>query len=613
MANEAQLREYLKRVTADLTQVRQRLRAVEAASREPIAIVGMSCRFPGGVDSPEALWRLVSDGTDAIAGFPTDRGWEVGHLDGADPSFTREGGFLSGAAEFDPSLFGISPNEALAMDPQQRLVLEASWEAIERAGIDPLSLQGSRTAVFAGVLYTEYAQRALAVPDGVRAYLGTGSVPSVVSGRVSYSLGLEGPSVTVDTACSSSLVAMHLAGQALRSGECSLALAGGVSVMVAPSIYLDAGLSGGIAADGRCKPFSAAADGAGWSEGVGMLLLERLSDARRNGHRVLAVLRGSAVNSDGASGGLTVPNGPSQQRVIRAALASARLAPSDVDVVEAHGTGTKLGDPIEAQALQATYGRDRDRPLWLGSIKSNIGHTQAAAGVAGVIKMVQAIRHGVLPATLHVAEPSPHVDWSAGAVSLLARARPWPERDEPRRAGVSSFGLSGTNAHVIIEQAPDAEQPAESEQAAGPRPVAELVPWVLSGKTAAALAGQAARLLSHVDDVPGLDPVDVGHSLVTTRSRLDHRAVLLGADLAELRGLLAALARGEEVPGVVRRTGPVGQGGAVFVFPGQGSQWVGMARELLDFSPVFAERVGACDRALREFVDWSLLDVLRGG
>jgi acyl transferase domain-containing protein len=605
MTNEERLREYLKRVTADLTQVRKRLRAVEAANREPIAIVGMACRFPGGVATPEDLWQLVATGTDAISAFPADRGWEhylnSERVTGELPS---EGGFIYDAADFDPSLFGISPNEAMAMDPQQRLVLEASWEAIERAGVDPSSLRGSRTGVFTGVLYTEYAQRLLDVPDGVGAYLGTGSVSSIVSGRVSYSLGLEGPSVTVDTACSSSLVALHLAAQSLRSGECTFALAGGVSVMVTPSIFGDAGLSGGIAADGRCKSFSAAADGAGWSEGVGVIALERLSDAERNGHQVLAVIRGSAVNSDGASGGLTVPNGPSQQRVIRAALASGRLEPVDVDAVEAHGTGTSLGDPIEARALLDTYGQDREQPLWLGSVKSNIGHTQAAAGVAGVIKMVMAMRHGELPRTLHAEEPSPHIDWSAGAVSLLTEHRPWPETDRPRRAGISSFGLSGTNAHIIVEAPAEPETPAEPESVMRP----EVVPWVVSGKTAAALAGQADRLLSVVDD-----PVDVGWSLVSSRAVLDHRAVVLGADRDDLRRGLAALAEGGEAPGVVCRTGPVGQGGVVFVFPGQGAQWVGMATGLLDTSEVFATRIAECEQALEPFVDWSLTEVLRSG
>ncbi|MFI1227527.1 MULTISPECIES: type I polyketide synthase [unclassified Streptomyces] len=603
----------MKRMAAELESTQEKLRASEALRSEPIAIVGMACRFPGGADTPERLWDLLVAGEDAIGRFPDDRGWNV---DPADGSYVPEGGFLHDAAEFDPGFFGISPREALAMDPQQRLLLETSWEAIERAGIDPLSLKGTDTGAFLSTSYQEYLARLQQTGATVDAFKLSGNCVSVASGRVSYVLGLSGPSMTLDTACSSALVAIHLAADSLRRGETSLALAGAATVMATDGMFVEFGRQGGLSSDGRCRAFGVGADGTGWSEGAGVVVLERLSDARRRGGEVLAVVRGSAVNQDGASNGLTAPSGPAQERVIRRALVNAGVSAGGVDVVEAHGTGTRLGDPIEAQALLATYGRGRpvDRPLWLGALKSNVGHTQTAAGVGGVIKMVLALRHGWLPRTLHVGEPSPFVDWSSGGVRLLDEARVWPVVEgRPRRAGVSSFGISGTNAHVIIEEAPEVPEAVEAgESGSGPGVSGGLVPLLVSARTEGALRAQAQRLRDHVTGQEAVDVSALGRALVSSRSAFEHRAVVL-ADRAEtlLTGL-DALSQGEEADHLVTGVAPGKpvKGKTAFLFTGQGSQRPGMGRDLHAAFPVFAEALEEVAGRLDTHLDAPLLSVM---
>ncbi|UED87413.1 type I polyketide synthase [Streptomyces profundus] len=600
--------EIIEALRASLTeneQLRQQNEELIATAQEPIAIVSMSCRFPGGADSPEELWRFLLDEGDAVSGFPDDRGW---------PRSEGEGAFVRGVDRFDAGFFGVSPREALTMDPQQRLLLATSWEAMERGGLVPTELVNSLTGVYLGATATTYGQGAEEEIKGSEGHLVTGVGMYSIAGRLSYTYGFQGPAVTVDTACSSSMVAIHQAVQALRAGECALALAGGATVLATPDMFTSMSTLDVLTFSGRCRSFAAAADGTAFSEGVGVLVLERLSEARRNGHPVLAVIRGSAINHDGPSNGMTAPNGRSQRKVIRQALANARLAPEDVDVVEAHGTGTTLGDPIEAQALLATYGQRPAGadPLWLGSIKSNIGHSLAAAGVAGVIKMVLALRNEVLPRTLHVDEPSPHIDWSAGEVRLLEEARPWPRGDQPRRVAVSSFGISGTNGHLIIEEAPSAPaRPADAggEAADATRWRTPVQPWLVSAKSAESLAAQAERLAGFAEPRTDLEPAAVANALARHRVAFDRRAVVVGSTTEEFVAGLRALAAGEPAPHVT--AGTVGKPGRVaFVFPGQGAQWAGMAHELLDASPVFAAEIARCEEAFAAEVPWSLTEVL---
>ncbi|WP_298799748.1 type I polyketide synthase, partial [uncultured Pseudonocardia sp.] len=598
---DSELVSALRSSVKEIRRLRSANDALRAATDEPIAVVGIGCRYPGDVKGPEDLWQLVHDGGDAVGPPPTDRGWPLGATGGAG----YRGGFLHDVADFDPDLFGISPREALTMDPQQRILLEITWEALERAGIAPDSLRGSRTGVYVGLILSDYP----AAGGGSRT--STGNIGSVASGRISYVLGLNGPALTVDTACSSSLVALHLAAQALRRGECSTALAAGVTVMSVPEVWEEGSSQGALAADGRCKAFGAGADGIGFGEGAGVLVLETLSEARSAGRTVLAVLRGSAVNQDGASSGLTAPSGAAQQRVIADALADAGIAPHDIDVIEAHGTGTALGDPIEAHALIAAYGHRPANagPLWLGSFKSNVGHTQAAAGIGGVIKMIMAMRHEVMPRTLHASAPSPSIDWSDGPLKLLHSEQPWPAgHGRTRRSAVSSFGVSGTNVHVVVEEAPEAE-PALAADAG---PAVPILPWLLSGRGPAALQAQADRLAVFVDgEGRNADLADVARALATTRSQLDHRGVIVGAGREELAAGVASLAAGRTVTAVVtgRRRRPER---VAMVFPGQGGQWPGMAAGLLDSAPVFRARALECADALAPYIDWSLEAALRG-
>ncbi|WP_191499948.1 type I polyketide synthase, partial [Mycobacterium simulans] len=595
--------------------------AVTAHTDEPIAVVGMACRLPGGVDSAQALWDLVHSGTDAVGGFPTDRGWDLAGLFDPDPdavgkTYTRSGAFLTDAAGFDAEFFGISAREATAMDPQQRLLLEVCWEALETAGIDPTTLDGTDTGVFAGIGVQGYGVSDAGGVEGAEGYGLTGAATSVASGRVAYVLGLQGPAITIDTACSSSLVAAHLACQSLRNGESSLALAGGVTVMSSPGPFVEFARQRGLAPDGRCKAFAAAADGTGWGEGAAVVVLERLSDAQRHRHPVLAGIAGSAINQDGASNGLTAPNGPAQQRVITQAAANAGIALDQVDVVEAHGTGTTLGDPIEAGALLATYGAGRDpqRPLWLGSVKSNIGHTQAAAGAAGLIKMITALNRGWLPPTLHVDQPSPHIDWSTGAVRLLTEAMPWPDSEHPRTAAVSSFGISGTNAHLIVQQ-PPTPPPTVTTASTVSAGRAPLRFWPLSARTPTALRAAGARLHQHLLDHPDLDLTELAYSLATTRTHHPYRAALTTPTAdddarAQLLAGLHALRTDQPHPHLARHHLTQHNNKLVFVLPGQGAQYPTMGNQLYAHHRVFADTLNQVCAAFDPYLATPLRDIV---
>ncbi|MFJ9752638.1 type I polyketide synthase [Streptomyces chartreusis] len=618
MADDHTLRAYLRRAILELEETKDKLHHYEEASRsEPIAVVGMACRFPGEVRSPGGLWDLVTQGTDAVGQFPDDRGWAKDLYDpeatAAGKTSTQRGGFIRDAAGFDRAFFRMHRRETVATDPQQRLLLEIAWEALEHAGIAPSSLHGSSTGTFVGIMSSDYASLLQPPPAGLSGYVQTGTAASVASGRLSYFFGFEGPAVSVDTACSSSLVSVHLAAQALRSRECSLALAGGVTVMATPITLIDLSSQRVLSPDGRCKAFSASADGTGMGEGAGLVLLERLSDARRNQHRVLALVTGSSVNQDGASNGLTAPNRAAQEQVIRQALSRAALTGADVDVVETHGTGTLLGDPIEAQALINVYGADRPAgdPLWIGSLKSNIGHAQAAAGVGGVIKMVEAMRHNVMPRTLHAEQPSPLIDWTSGTVALLTESRAWPPAGRPRRAGVSSFGISGTNAHLILEEAPS-DEPACTQTSYAPAEadtVRGRLPWVLSGHNQAAVRAQARHLLAYIHANPHVDDADVAWSLAQARAALPQRATVLGSNRNELLSGLEAVATGHTTPNVIAGTA-ADHSRVVMVFPSQGAHWPGMADDLIRESPVFRQSIAACERAFAPYIDWSLTEVL---